>query len=94
MYQCGELKVMVILHLLKTKTKLGCTPSSHVIIGRDIQRLHLWLKAYMYKHLEKERVEEELPSFSMLVMKCSTASPILKHCAKHGRRIMSILWQP
>ena len=44
--------------------------------------------------LEKERVEEELPSFSMLVMKCSAASPILKHCAKHGRRIMSILWQP
>ena len=29
------------------------------------------VKAYMYKHLEKERVEEELPSFSMLVMKCS-----------------------
>ena len=27
--------------------------------------------------LEKERVEEELPSFSMLVMKCSTASPYL-----------------
>ena len=35
------------------------------------------LKAYMYKHLEKERVEEELPSFSMLVMKCSAASPYL-----------------
>ena len=31
----------------------------------------------MYKHLEKERVEEELPSFSMLVMKCSAASPYL-----------------
>ena len=77
-------------HSLKTKTNLGCTPSSHVIIGRDIQRLHLWLKAYMYKHLEKERVEDELPSFSMLVM----ASPILKHCAKHGRRIMNIFWQP
>ena len=30
----------------------------------------------------------------MLVMKCSAASPILKHCAKHGRRIMSILCQP
>jgi len=30
----------------------------------------------------------------MLVMKCSAASLILKHCAKHGRRIMSILWQP
>src|SRR6185312_9331254 len=44
----------------------------------------------MYKHLEKEKVEEELPSFSMLVMKCSAASPILKHCAKHGRRIMSL----
>ena len=81
MYLYGELKVMVILHLLKTKTKLGCTPSSHAIIGRDIERLHLWLKAYMYKHLEKERVEKELPSFSMLVMKCSAASPILKHCA-------------
>ena len=48
----------------------------------------------MYKHLEKERVEEELPFFSMLVMKCSAASPILKHCAKHVRRIMSILWKP
>ena len=55
---------------MKTKTNLGCTPSSHVIIGRDIQRLHLWLKAYI------ERVEEELPSFSMLVMKCSVASPL------------------
>ena len=94
MYQCGELKVMVILHLFKTKTKLGCTPSSHVIIGRDKQMLHLWLKACMYKHLKKERVEEELPSFSMLEMKCSAASPILKHCAKHGKRIMSTLWQP
>jgi len=31
MYQCGEHKVMVILHLLKTKTKLGCPPRSHVI---------------------------------------------------------------
>jgi len=31
MYQCGERKVMVILHLLKTKTKLGCPPRSHVI---------------------------------------------------------------
>ena len=27
----------------------------------------------------------------MLVIKCSAASPILKHCAKDGRRIMSIV---
>ena len=35
MYQCGEHKVMVILQLLKTKTKLGCPPRSHVI-GREV----------------------------------------------------------
>jgi hypothetical protein len=31
--------------------------------------------------MDKERVEEELASFSMLIMKCSAASPMLKHCA-------------
>ena len=54
---------------MKTETNLVCNPSRHVIIERDIQMLHLWLKAYMYKYLEKERVEEELPSFSMLIMR-------------------------
>ena len=52
------------------------------------------VKGIYVQALEKDRVEEELPSFSMLVMKCSASSPILKHCAKHGKRIISILWQP
>ena len=85
---------MAILHLLKTKTKLGCPPRSQVIIERYTNVASMVEGIYVHAFRKKKRVEEELPSFSMLVMKCSAASPILKHCAKHGRRIMSILWQP
>jgi hypothetical protein len=31
--------------------------------------------------MNKGKVKGELPSFSMLVMKCIDASPMLKHCA-------------
>jgi hypothetical protein len=33
------------------------------------------------KEMNKDKVKGELPSFSMLVMKCSNASPMFKHCA-------------
>jgi hypothetical protein len=41
--------------------------------------------------MNKYKVKGELPSFSMLVMKHSDASPMLKHCAWHGKIIMIIL---
>jgi hypothetical protein len=42
--------------------------------------------------MNKDKIKGELPSFSMLVVKCNVASPMLKHCAWHGKRMMSILW--
>jgi hypothetical protein len=41
--------------------------------------------------MNKDKVKGELPSFSMLVMKCSDASPMLKYCAYHGKIMMSML---
>jgi hypothetical protein len=41
--------------------------------------------------MNKDKVKGKLPSFSMLVVKCSVASPMLKHCAYHRERMMSIL---
>jgi hypothetical protein len=41
--------------------------------------------------MNKDKVKGDLPSFSMLVVKCSVASPMVKHCAFHGERMMSIL---
>jgi hypothetical protein len=69
----------MVIHLLKIKlTNLGCPPSSHVI-DREINTNVAYGKG-------------KLPSFSMLIVKCSVASPMLKHCAWHGKRMMNILW--
>jgi hypothetical protein len=38
--------------------------------------------------MSQDKVKGELPSFSMIVVKCSVASPMLKHCAWHGKRTM------
>jgi hypothetical protein len=35
--------------------------------------------------LNKDKIKGELPSFSMLEVKCSVASPMLKHCSWHGK---------
>jgi hypothetical protein len=40
--------------------------------------------------MNKDKVKGELRPFSMLVMKCSDASPMLKYCAYHRERMMSI----
>jgi hypothetical protein len=41
--------------------------------------------------MNKDKVKGELPSFSMLVVKFSVASPMLKNYSYHGERMMSIL---
>jgi hypothetical protein len=55
------------------------------VIGREIYTKVASMVEGMYvqafRNLWTKRVEEELPSFSMLVMKCNAASPMLKHCA-------------
>ena len=65
---------MVILHLMKTKTKLGCPPRRHVI-GREIYKgfYPMVEGIHIYKHIERyeqEKFEEELPFDA-----CSVARP-------------------
>jgi hypothetical protein len=36
--------------------------------------------------MNKDKVKGELPSFSMLVVKCSATSPMLKHCAQSWKK--------
>ena len=47
--------------------------------------LHLWLKAYIYKHLEKERVEEELPDEGLA--ECPGVCPIFHGTTSHTKII-------
>jgi hypothetical protein len=38
--------------------------------------------------MNKDKVKGELPSFSMLEVKCSVASPMLKHCKNNDEHVV------